>query len=83
MNHNVHFTFEPITDSWGAHSDENINSGAILSFDADCKVTDSQTTSDVDNRLLSGLLWNAAEVFSSSWPSTCCNGQRKAPRHLK
>ena len=45
MNHNVHFTFEPITDSWGAHSDENINSGAILSFDADCKVTDSQTTS--------------------------------------
>ena len=41
MNHNVHFTFEPITDT---HSDENINSGAILSLDEDCKVTNSQTT---------------------------------------
>ena len=28
------FTFEPVIDSWGARSDENINFGAILSFDA-------------------------------------------------
>ena len=30
---NDHFTFKSVIDSWDMHSDENINSGAILSFD--------------------------------------------------
>ena len=33
---NGHFTFEPVIDDWGICLDENINSGAILSFDAVC-----------------------------------------------
>ena len=36
MKRNVHCTFEAVLDCWGARSDENINSGAILSFDAVC-----------------------------------------------
>ena len=36
MKHNGHVTFESITDSWNMRSDENINSGTILSFDAVC-----------------------------------------------
>ena len=32
--HNDHFTFEQVIDNWGVCSDENINSGAILFFDA-------------------------------------------------
>ena len=36
MKRNGHCTFKAVFDSWGACSDENINSGAILSFDAVC-----------------------------------------------
>ena len=30
--HNGHFTFKSVIDSWGSCSNENINSGVILSF---------------------------------------------------
>ena len=33
MKHNGHLTFEPVIDSRGARSVENITSGAILSLD--------------------------------------------------
>ena len=36
MKCNGHCTFEVVFDSWGTCSDENINSGAILSFDVVC-----------------------------------------------
>ena len=36
MKRNGHCTFKAVFDSWGARSDENINSDAILSFDAVC-----------------------------------------------
>ena len=29
-------TFKPVIDNWGVRSDENINSGTILFFDAVC-----------------------------------------------
>ena len=29
-------TFKSVIDSWGVHSDENVNSGALISFDAVC-----------------------------------------------
>ena len=33
---NGHFSFQSVIDSWGIHSDENINSGTVLSYDAVC-----------------------------------------------
>ena len=36
VKRNSHFTFESALDSWGTCSDENINSGTILSFDVIC-----------------------------------------------
>ena len=33
---NGHFTFKSVIDSWGVSSDENVNSGVILSFDVVC-----------------------------------------------
>ena len=33
---NGHFTFESVINSWGMCSDENTNSGALLSFDVVC-----------------------------------------------
>ena len=60
MKRNGHCTFEAVFDSWNAHSDENINSGTILSFDVACMgspviIKSKQTSLRKNYEFLKGL----------------------------